>query len=63
MGTLIDIINHCCENHNMTYIAISTNSISCNGDFPMIKRTNVWIISIGRKKSTTVQKVMEAVSS
>ena len=62
-GTPIGIIFQHCDHHNMSYFYQSTNNIPCNREFHEINRTNVCIISIGRRYSTTVWQVMKAFSS
>ena len=61
-GTPIGILEQYCEHHNMSYISQSANNISRNHSFPAINRTNVWMISIGRKESKTFQQVLETIS-
>ena len=63
MGTPIVIINYYFEHYSTTYIYQSNNNIPWNRDLPKRQRTTVWIINIGRKYPTTVQHVIEAVSS
>ena len=60
--TCIGIVSQYCEHHNMSYISQSANNIPRNHSFPAINRTNVWMISIGRKESKTFQQVLETIS-
>ena len=46
----------------MSYISQSTNNSPWNHDFTAKNRTNVCILRIGIKKSTTVQQVLEYIS-
>ena len=46
----------------MSYISQSCNNILWNHAFPDRNRTNVWILSIGRREPTTVQQFLEAIS-
>ena len=59
-GTPIGIVTQYCEHQNMSYITQSTNKIPCNNAFTYVTRTNVIILSIGRKEPTTVQQVLES---
>ena len=61
-GTPIGIVTQYCEHHNMSYISQSTNNSPWNDKFPDRNRTNVWILSIGIKKPTTVKQVFETIS-
>ena len=47
----------------MSYISHSTYNIPWNHTFPDINRTNFWVLNIGRKEPTTVQQVLEDISS
>ena len=47
----------------MSYITRSINNIPWNNYFLGTNKTDVWILSIDRKESTTVQNVLEAILS
>ena len=53
-GSHIDIDVQYCEHHNMYYISCSTNTSPWKGGFSVRNRTNVWIIIILIKETTTV---------
>ena len=61
--TLIGIVTQYFEHNNMSYISQSTNNSPWNHEFTAINRTNFWIIRIVRKEPTTVQQVLESISS
>ena len=48
-GTPIGIVTQYCEHQNIVYISQSTNNRPWNNAFPARNRTNVRILSIGRK--------------
>ena len=54
-GTHLVIVTQYCEHHNMSYISQSENNSPWNHACPVINRTNVWILSIGRKEPTSFQ--------
>ena len=62
-GTHIGIVSQYCEHHDMSYISRSTNNSPWNHNLTSMNRTNLCILIIGRKSSTTVQQFMEAISS
>ena len=62
-GTPIGIVTQYCKHHNISYISQSENSSPWNHECPDRNRTNVWILSIGRKEPTPVQQVLEVISS
>ena len=59
--TPIDIIIQYCEHCTMSYIPQSENNIPCNHIFTARNKTNVWILSIGRKEPTSLQQVLESI--
>ena len=63
IGTPIGNIALYGDHRNMYYISQATNNIPCNRAFTKINRTNVWILSVGRKKPTTVKQVLESILS
>ena len=56
-STPIGIVTQYCEHHNMIYISQSENNIPWYHEFPDRNRTNVWILSIFRKKQQQFNKV------
>ena len=61
--THIGIIAQYCEHHNMSYISQSKNNITRDHTFLARNMTNVCILIIVRKEPTTVQQVLESMSS
>ena len=61
IGNPVGIVAQYCKHHNMSYISQSTNKIPCNHTLKDRNRTNVCIIGIDRKESTTAQEFLEAV--
>ena len=57
------IIKYYCDHNNMTYVTQSNNNNPLDIDLPARKRANAWILCIVRKDPTTVQQVVEDVSS
>ena len=62
-GTIVVIITQYCEHHNISYISQSENNSQWNHAFPARNSTNVCILGIGIKELTSVQQVLEAISS
>ena len=61
--TPIGIITYYFEHRNMTYIYLSNNNSPCKIALPSRQINNVWVLSIGIKDPTTLQKVVEDVPS
>ena len=61
--TSIGIVTQYCKHHNVSYIPQSTNNIPWNHAFPARNKTHFFMIRIGRKEPTTVQKVLESILS
>ena len=59
----IGITTQYCEHHKILYISQSENNSPWNHVFPSRNRTNVWILRIGRKESTSESQFIEAISS
>ena len=61
--TPIGIVAQYYEHHIMSYISQSTKNIPYNHAFPDRNMNNFCILSIGRKKPTTIQFVLDSRSS
>ena len=62
-GTHTGIVAQYCEHHNMFYIYLLTSTSPWNCDLAAINSNDSCIIITGRKKPTTVQHVLETISS
>ena len=62
-GTLIGIVAQYCKHHNMPYVYQPENNSPCTQTLPARNITNLCILIIGVNDPTTVQQVIESISS
>ena len=62
-GNPVDIVTQYYDNHNLSYIYQSNNNRPWNKTFPARNRTNVWILIIVIKETTTLQQATETIQS
>ena len=55
-GNPIFIVDQYSEHHNVSYVSQSTNNIPRNHIFTTKIRTNLWVLSIGRKETKNYNK-------
>ena len=62
-GNPVDIVTQYYDNQNVSYIYQSNNNRPWNKTFPARIRTNVWILIIVIKETTTLQQATETIQS